>query len=736
MSSKAPTSSNKNTERKSLKSNSGNHDASDQQQIHQSTNTQRVALDPNSLTPGMALRLQRTVGNRVTGRLLARRQSTRLHETGELETKSLPAKPPDPAVTESPSQPVPMVQRKIGPGYPPGKFVKSKLDFYYRVLEEKTDAYNSEDSKGRQSLIAATNDRYDRTEKQEKDLTPVSIPNNWHPWVPKDKKSATAAAEVTIEADKVDPLEYTKLAQYKRINVIDLGGPGSGHQAAVIKLLKSIAKVGYNGSVILTYNAKKTRIYIKNFGDAKTFHGSPSQSYNLYHKEWEGKFPKDATGENQLTIKCRPLGGVNGNMSATEERVFGSLENFWQKFAWPGAPAPEFNEPPPKGFGREKANWTAKKKWSKSNNDLGKMQDDFRKKIYEQETGAGMVSIDDLKPLEKPSEEGARTLTAFGAMDFHARSAKEAAEAGFKETYFEKHWLPALKKMTGEDDPVSIILQPFLWTGGHPMQVRGGGKEPVDIASKITETGGKAAYGFEPPPPEKDREIIGNLDEIPKAVLEKAMAGQIHLVSAYYGGPVSKISYPELLKVLVKVFKQVSDDKPVTIALLGDEEKTAHIDAAKSIQDPTVGAKESAKPTKLKIELAHIGRTSAFAQFQRYSELFIAEGANTWQELLTIGTPALSSNPEGNTQPWQEEEPSSKGSDRAKMLVANASQALIGAQSEQGDQEPNIKTLVDFIKDVRSEDSVIQKYFQEWSTALGKSESDQVIAALQNLPDV
>lgn len=542
-----------------------------------------------------------------------------------------------------------------------------------------------------------------------------------------------ANVELGIMPTKVNAPAHAKLKGYDRINLIDLGGPGSGHQAAVLKLLESVADVGYNNTVYLTYKSSKTRIYARKFGKAAEL-DDPVQSWALYHEEWDGVFPEGAAPEKQVRIRCRPQVPVTIPRSNAEERMFKDAREFWTQHAWPGAAPAAFEEDDPGGFGSKKANWAAKKKWSASNDTLQAAQTAFRAAIDKLETGAEMVPMDQVPALPDAAPNALPTLTAFGAMDMHADVGEDIDAPEFAQNYFENHWLQKLREMTGEDDPVAIIMQPFLWTKGHAMQTRGGGGPTVDITRAVAEKGGEAAYRWQAPKPENDAAVIAKQPAIVQGILNKAKAKEIHLVSAYYGGAVSNITYPNLLKVLVRVFKEVSDQKKVVIALLGNEEETAHTDVARDINQPDVGAKTPDVPNDtLNIQLAHIGRTTAMTQFERYSELFITEGANTWQETLTIGTPTLSAMPNGNTQPWDSgsKTPEAKA---AALKVKNASQALIAAQG-QGDTQAAINTLAAFVREVREERSDINRYFKEWSTLLGRTTSDQVLTALTNLPN-
>jgi hypothetical protein len=425
---------------------------------------------------------------------------------------------------------------------------------------------------------------------------------------------------------------------------------------------------------------------------------------------------------------------VGIDLTNAEREAFGNLETLWTGHAWPGANPDKLSptEVIPTNF-KEKAKYNARKKWSDSNPNLRDAQNQFKATIDKKETSAEMAKAEAIADL--PAKTGTKpTLTAFGAMDFHATDETEAQQSDFKSTYYEKHWLPVVKRMTGESDPVSIIMQPFLWTGGHPMQVKKGAESVTDISETIAKAGGKATYGWQPPDAARDDAVIASQPPIPKDILEKAKSKAIHLVTAYYGAPVSDIAYPKLLQVLARVFMAVRDAKPVVIALLGDDEKEAHLQAAREIASAEVGVHEGpTTPATLTVQLAHIGRTQAMAQFERYSELFITEGANTWQEVLTMGTPALSVKPSGNTRPW-EEGPTKGEAKRAADLVKATSEALIAAQNP--DSAAQITVIADFIRDLRSDTSIVRQYFNEWSVLLSNHVSDQVITALRNLPEL
>jgi hypothetical protein len=291
--------------------------------------------------------------------------------------------------------------------------------------------------------------------------------------------------------------------------------------------------------------------------------------------------------------------------------------------------------------------------------------------------------------------------------------------------------------MTREDHPVAMSFQPFLWTGGHPMQVRQDTiiDPPVDVVAKVVASGGKPVYRLVPADPAGDDGVIGALPDVPRTVLQNAKAGHVYLVSAYYGEPVSDINYVDFLRVMVRVIKAVAPNKPVVVALIGDDRKEAHTIVAGEVEgvahDGAVIARLDASVSGLQvnIELAHIGRTTAMTQFQRYSKLFVTEGANTWQEVLTIGTPSLSVKPDGNTKPWEENPPAVPGA----AAVRDASLALITAV------DPTAAgahaTLGTFFTNVLDPGSEVVAYFTDWKRLLADPHSDQVVTAVNYLPD-
>jgi len=558
--------------------------------------------------------------------------------------------------------------------------------------------------------------------------------------------------DIVDEENGVDHLAFRVLQpldEFQRITLIDLGGPGSGHQAAVVKLLQSLAAIGYAGEVVLWYNRKKTRIYGNALGK-KAQLADPVDSYALFHAtEWTAFYPPNAgSGRHRLTIRCRPIGTLDTAplINATQTRVFTNLQTFWTQYAWPNAnPAAFVDQRPPQGFTaqaiRATADWSERSKWTRSN-DADTIWDDgttitrllseqrkWQQKVFDQETGAAMSPDTDLIALQPVN----RTLNAFGAMDFHAADDQEAAAPDFKSGYFDHHWLPVMRRMTGEDHPVAMSFQPFLWTGGHPMQVRQEAiiDPPVDVVAKVVAAGGKPVFRLVPPDNGGDDGIIAALTDVPRTVLQRAKAGTAYLVSAYYGASVSDIMYDQFLRVMVRVIKAAAPGIKVIVALIGDDMKEAHATVVAALADATVVARTNTADSAdtVVVELAHIGRTTAMTQFQRYSKLFVTEGANTWHEVLALGTPSLSVKPDGNTKPWLENPPAAPGAG----TVRDASLALIAAQDAGNAAAQD--TLVAYFNHVLDPGSEVVGYFQAWSRLLADPRSDQVVAAVNYLPD-
>ena len=135
---------------------------------------------------------------------------------------------------------------------------------------------------------------------------------------------------------------------------------------------------------------------------------------------------------------------------------------------------------------------------------------------------------------------------------------------------------------------------------------------------------------------------------------------------------------------------------------------------------------------KKRIVWQGFGRTNYIPLFQQHSLFFVTEGANTWQETLSIGKPTLSVNPTGDTQPWNHDWLNANGVN----LVKDPSEELVGLALNSQERNFNFNKLSQFICDVRMDESKLCLYFRKWSDVLNKHECNQVVAALCQLPSL
>lgn len=320
-------------------------------------------------------------------------------------------------------------------------------------------------------------------------------------------------------------------------------------------------------------------------------------------------------------------------------------------------------------------------------------------------------------------EEPVRILTCFPALD--------APELGGDVSgFFNDNWLDGVRRMTGAKDPDTLILQPFLWSH-HPMQIRRGGDVLVDLDATIAAEGAVPAYRWTPPEDPDDfgaflrrRWPEGPADVRAGAAraLEAARNHGAHLVGVSYGPIGDTIGHASLVRSLGQALNHgtVADGAPVLIALMGD--------TGGGIGPPTAGW--VAEPG---ICLARLGRVPAdvMALFERHAEFFVTEGANTWQEILVLGTPGLSVRPYGQTRPWTHV----FGDTRATgQIVAEASGALASPGSRQGaPAHEDLATIAAYIRQARTVGSDLRTYTSRWSQALSDAAGDQVRHALRHL---
>jgi hypothetical protein len=117
--------------------------------------------------------------------------------------------------------------------------------------------------------------------------------------------------------------------------------------------------------------------------------------------------------------------------------------------------------------------------------DLLAFQEDFRNRVNATEVTEDMVSPAEIRAEDITPPAGApaggpvpdSALCAFAAMDV-----THGADIA---TYFGQQWLALAKDLTGDVNPYTVILQPFLWEK-HPMQVLCGSDVKYDIGQAMT----------------------------------------------------------------------------------------------------------------------------------------------------------------------------------------------------------------------------------------------------------
>jgi hypothetical protein len=551
--------------------------------------------------------------------------------------------------------------------------------------------------------------------------------------------------------------------------VIDHGAPGTGHQIAVLRLLDKLSEAGYPGAVDLYYQRTKTSIYAERLGHRAPFASTPANpdpaapaaSWRLFHEQWVGS-------HKGLTVTCHPLGAPVASAPSVLAHLGYDLQRYWTEIAWPGAPglpapAPAAAgptgavppPPPPMGPGAKPKNQLTdeeRRRFLTGSPALATLQEAFQSDVLATAVAQGHQ----LRPADlqaHPAPVGP-VLTMFAAFDEVQASGRDYFSDG------PESWLAAIVRLTGQADPVTVILQPFLW--GKTVQVRRGAAVVADLKRTIEAAGGVPVYSAAPKPEPADLDqyvraahagtATVNPDAV-AAILRRAKAKQIELVTVYYTTSSGEIDYSGVIRAIYWAYGYAAKtpDQPLVVALLGDEPaegitqpgeriSVTLLDvAAGSAPDPLSG---TVRPMSEGIYVVRVGRTPVMDLFQRYAGLVVTEGANTWQEVLTLGRPALTVRTT-ETRPWLV--PLAGGTPDAKMveaarMVEAASQALVrqsGSNDQPGPSDSRFRPLVDFVAEAARPRSALTAYFQTWATALGKPESDQfaqAMAALATIP--
>ncbi|WP_042442793.1 hypothetical protein [Streptacidiphilus jiangxiensis] len=509
--------------------------------------------------------------------------------------------------------------------------------------------------------------------------------------------------------------------RYDRVSLIDPGSDGTGHQTGYLRFLDGLAATGYRGEVHLTYVRTKTPFYAKEFGHRGSLE-DPSLSYGLFHETWHG-------GYKGLDVVMHPVGpDAHPPFRGAPQKLAGDVRTYWTQTAWKNADGPT-----PEQLG-QLGGWQKK---AYLGDQLPSTQNEFHTSVMRRTTDSTVISIapgsDDLSgSLLSP---GPRTLTVFAAFD--------APHDADPATFFRSTPLPrAIATMTHEPHPDVLILEPFLWDH-HQLQIHHG-DEVTDLGAAIREKGAFPSYHWQPPA--RPADVKAHVDQhwtadsshLPGAqdavgtLLAQARSGDVRLATAYYGDTITgALPHGAMLQTLGKAMTDpgIANDRPSVLVLLGGS-ADGGLAASAAAELQKLGHPAFAGPQALHgagpgdVVLLELGRVPSeiMTSFERHSDLFVTEGASTWQELLTLGTTGISARPDGDTQPWSHQVP---GTDLAAgELVAKASRALMA-----GDTGP----LAAFISALNDPDSPVRAWVESWSAALQNPAGDQVMAAIDHL---
>ncbi|KST63244.1 hypothetical protein [Mastigocoleus testarum] len=322
-----------------------------------------------------------------------------------------------------------------------------------------------------------------------------------------------------------------------------------------------------------------------------------------------------------------------------------------------------------------------------------------------------------------------------------------------------------IQNMTAEAQPCIIILQSFLWWSKQlrpwPCLVKGDliaylmdgppkSDTPLGIGSAAPAVNGdrkKEHHKLLLPiyPSKPDRDLLSQLNTIPASAenyknkliqnIITLAREEIELISVYYTehrSHLCQVTYSKLLDALRKVMEMNPNpyDKPVVIAFLGEDRISSNLPELAALLKGESNPEEIHEIIKKKrIVWQSFGRTNYIPLFQQYSLFFVTEGANTWQETLSIGKPTLSVNPNGDTQPWNHDWLNANGAN----LVKDPSEELVALALNPKENNLSFNKLSQFIRDVRVDESKLCLYFQKWSEILNKHECNQVVTALCKL---
>ncbi|MFD8757031.1 protein-glutamine glutaminase family protein [Kitasatospora sp. NPDC059577] len=531
-----------------------------------------------------------------------------------------------------------------------------------------------------------------------------------------DEQHLAALPPHTGEAPTVSPADAAlgqQLRQrYPRISLVDPGSPGSGHQVAFLRVLEGLAAMGYQGEVHLTFARGKAPFYAERLGRSADV-GHPRHSYDLFHGPW--------TGVHQgMRVTAHPAGApLDVAYKAPERRIAADLETYWKYFAWHGA------DPDEAWLVNTGANANVRGRYR---GDQPQIQTDFPNSVTKEDNRDRVINptqhlTPDVLTAGAQSSGQGRTLTVFAALD--APHGEDTA------AYFEENLAPSLREMTGEQDPDALILQPFLWDS-HPRQIRRGDEV---LAELWHDQGATVTYPFRPQPVPEDLaghvrdhwpDATGPDDPVPDLVadlLRRAQAGEIRLVTAYYGqiGD-GTVRHRDMATRMETALREIPEPRrPSAVVLLGAEpnDRQSHADLLDGLRGVVQAPAGDGSVHRLRL-----GRVqpAVMELFEQRSTLVVTEGANTWQEILTLATPGISARPGGETRPWTlapNGTPSQGG-----QRIGEASAALGTGHTP---------TLTTFLHGLDDRTGEVRQYLDIWRDSLSTGANDQFRSAVEQL---
>ncbi|WP_033338561.1 toxin glutamine deamidase domain-containing protein [Catenuloplanes japonicus] len=307
---------------------------------------------------------------------------------------------------------------------------------------------------------------------------------------------------------------------------------------------------------------------------------------------------------------------------------------------------------------------------------------------------------------------GPRTLTVFPALDdregVYGNFWKERIQAGNQQTAA----------------PDALILQPFLWDK-HPRQLILGDRTPVRLDDLVQQEGGVPVY-----PRSSAAGTVADLYRPGDGALSKKglttlleladdPASMVDVVLVYYGEIDGAVRHEHLVRQLH------AEGRKTVAVFLGSK------------QPPGTNLPDDGVPTA-PTHAAWLGRVdpALVTALQKKARFVVTEGANTWQEALSLGVPTLSAavGAENTTRPWvKDNEPATVRDgdhDEARALIEAAARGL-----QRMPQDADVAQLRRFREQIGNPASALRRYLAAWEAALANPGSDQVTTALQTLLD-